>query len=120
MDPGHPRPSPPGNNVYNIKAGDSLAFPLFWGEMDGDFYIGEFLEIKLTGTPGYPYFIWLGEKAKYVLSDLSVEPVRSGNNPDNKSGLYEITEGNNNWQIKVQKLMHDPQADNVSVGPDIP
>ena len=122
MDPGTPRSSPTNHNVYNILPGDSLAFPLFWGEIENDSYIGESLDIELTGNPPDPYFIWLGEKAKYELKDLDFTLyVSSGNNRDNKSGLYEMkANGDNDWQITVQKLMHDPQTDNVSVGPDIP
>jgi hypothetical protein len=121
MYPGTPRSSPTNNNAYNILPGDSLAFPLFWGEIENDSYIGESLDIELTGNPLDPYFIWLGDKAKYELKDLHfTQYVPSGNNPANKSGLYKITDGTNNWIITVRKQMHDPQTDNVSVGPDIP
>ncbi|NIM18469.1 MAG: hypothetical protein GTO45_41345 [Candidatus Aminicenantes bacterium] len=107
-------------NTYDICPGDMIAFPLYWANIENGNYNGEYLEIKLEGTPGEDYNIQLGHKANYITDKLNwlsyFKFITGGSN----SGFYMISKAVTDWTITVQKLMHDPQTDNVSVGPDIP
>lgn len=113
--------NPPMNeNTYDIRPGDMIAFPLYWANIENGNYKGEYLEIKLEGTPGEDYNIQLGHKANYITDNLNRLHYSKFITGGSNSGSYTISKEANDWQITVQKLMHDPQTDNVSVGPDIP
>lgn len=125
-DPGGSPPPGMNSNEYEIHPGDMIAFPLYWANMDesGDYH-GEYLEITMSNPPTDTdhYYVLLGPKANYEpdvsQSIIGVKPIPSGTGGKN-SGIYEVPGNEGIGKITVKKMMHDPETDNVSIGPDIP
>ena len=129
------RTDPPAGKTYSIKPGDMLGFPLYWGPEIDDNYeetsSGETLLItynpKEKDAPN-SYYVYLGSKAKYEFVDDSGKPrtpgeigthIKGGIEGTN-SGVWIIRNKGERSNIKVKKLVPDPETTNVSIGPDIP
>jgi len=132
--PEDPDDKPTNENIYTIKPGDSLVFPLYW--------VNEYLTIRIGSgnVPKESYYISMDAEAKYTSDRLDkdtngVEFTPSGtadyiarkysemhpsHKYSSKSGIWKIKEVGLDWSINVGKLLFDPQTTNVSIGQDIP
>ncbi len=122
--------------AYEIKPGDMIGFPLYWGpELDDNFEEtsgGETLVITYNPekktAPETPCYLYLGSKAKYEFVDDSGKQLTSGEIgtyikggiESTNSGVWIIGNKGKKLNIKVKKLVPDPETTNVSIGPDIP
>ena len=132
--------STPDGNTYSIKPGDMIGFPLYWGpEIDdggNETFEGETLIITYNpegkNAPTPNYYVYLGSKAKYEFVDdsgvqLTSEQMQKynytyikGGIEGTNSGVWIIGKTGKKLNIKLKKLVPDPETTNVSIGPDIP
>jgi hypothetical protein len=124
------RAEPTNHNMYEIRAGDMLAFPLFWMQEAETNMIGETLDICISPKykqpkPNEAYYLWLGSKARYTPTNFPdhKDHIKASNGFSREyAGLwkFENPTAAKPWQLKVEKLLPDPESDDVSAGPDIP
>lgn len=126
-------------NAHQLLPGERHSFPLYWK--------AESVEIKLPG-PGKIelssskncYYIWAGVKAKCQFDPLVNTNVKFIPSPYGEvndeleskkkyyiGGTWEIvlnkqaqTKNKSTGKLKLRKLKHDPEEDNVTVGEDGP
>lgn len=123
-----PPPEPDNTLTCTINPGDMICFPLFWGPIydENDLVVdGENIVISVdfnNKTVPDPYYIYAGPKAVYTPDNsltqyFDINCVTGGEN----SGIYKIQDNNpNQWTLRVDKLVVDPETTSVSIGPDIP
>ena len=99
----------PGDRIYTIQGGDSLAFPMYYKE--------DSLEISLKGTPNRKYCIMAGAKAKCYFSE---DPGAPENATDQSGGTWTIDPAKNNWKLRIVKYDPDPEDDDIVIGEDPP
>jgi hypothetical protein len=109
-----------------ITPGEFLAFPLYWDD--------EYLEIKFEGnistTSGY-HTIWAGIKAGCEFNKKGgfIFTPAFGKAKDEKyasikgqyrGGAWRIENSVNDWILKINKLVPDPEEENITIGEDPP
>lgn len=102
---------------HYIKAGDRLAFPLYFGN--------EYLEISLDlengGTPPHNFQIVVGPKAKCYPNDELGPPEKNTyltleEDEAYGGGKWEIEKDETDWELTIKKYGADPETDDVVIG----
>ncbi len=104
---------------YTIEGGESLAFPMYFGD--------ESLVLSSSGNIVQPFTISIGSKAKCIPNKVLGEPKYGEKHSGEKNkedfytgGVWSITPEKEGWALTIQKLGPDPEDEDVVTGPDEP
>jgi hypothetical protein len=118
--------TPHKEKVCVIKPGEFLSFSLYW--MDESLDIS--LEKNDANKPGF-YNIWTGIKARCELEKgrgeaaTFIPAAGAARNEQcqlipgqHRGGAWRIKNDGHDWSLKINKLFHDPEEENVEVSGD--
>jgi hypothetical protein len=102
---------------YEINPGLALGFSMFFKD--------NYVEISISGSPAIDYQVGAGIKAKcYPNKDLgmprSESYVKAGEDDYGNyyiGGIWDVNATTTDWKLIIRKLGHDPEEDDVRVGP---
>jgi hypothetical protein len=110
---------------YTLEPGEFLAFPLYWSD--------EYLEIKpgeSISTQSEYHTIWAGMKAGCEFDGEAETFILAAGEAKNANGMvipgryiggaWRVENLKKDWALKIFKLVHDPEEENVTVGEDPP